>query len=879
MPEPTAMAFGQLLRQRRSDAELTQEELARTTGLSARAISDLERGVNHAPRASTIRLLADALGLAGPARAEFAAIAQGRAPMAGPSAGGVASATRALPRDVASFTGRQAKLQELASAVPGGSSQNGTVSVQVIGGMAGVGKTAFAVHAAHWLALRFPDGQIFLPLHGHTPGQRPVAPADALVSLLQTAGLAAQQIPAGLAARTALWRDRVSGKRLLLVLDDASDSQQVRPLLPAASGSLVLITSRRHLTALEDARAVSLDTLPAGEAATLLARLAGRPGLEPEDPAVAQIARLCGHLPLAIGMLARQLHHHPAWTPADLAADLAAAQDRLGLMTAENLSVAAAFDLSYQDLTGDQRRLFRRLGLHPGSDIDSRAAAALDDTDAATAHRALTALYDQYLLSEPSRGRYRMHDLIREHAHALAGQHDQGDDKGRATSRLLGYYQRAAEAADRRLTRHTRPPTAPAAAPGAPPGSADMPGRAQALAWLRAERANLLACLDHAARSGQYPRVAALTAAMAALLRHDGPWSDAITRHSAAVQAAQRAGDAPAEANARHDLGITERLTGDYPAATRSLTAALGIYRDAGNRLGQANVLNDLGMVRYATDDYQDATAALEEALCLYHDPEDQLGQANARTNLGKVRLESGDYPGTAAALEEALRLYRGLGDRVGQANALTNLGALRRRTGYYAGAAQALGEATGIFRDLGDRLNTGLALGELGSIRSRTGDYPGAADVLQEALDILRSLGNKQGQSFTLGILGGVWRRAGDYPAAARALQDALDSCRSIGDRGSEAELLNETGALHRLRGDLARSVACHQQARQLAVEIESAWDEAHALAGLARCALAAGRRADAQASLEQARDIFRRIGAAEIGEISAELDELSRP
>ena len=199
------------------------------------------------------------------------------------------------------------------------------VGICAIGGMAGIGKTTLAVHAAHRLAGRFPDGQIFLPLHGHTPGQRPVDPADALASLLLAAGVAAQAIPAGVDARAGLWRDFLAGKKVLLVLDDAAGHEQVGPLLPGTAGSLVLITSRRRLAALEDAAVLSLDTLPPGEAAVLLARLAGRPDLGPGDAGVGEITRLCGYLPLAIGMLGRQLAHHPAWTAAGLAADLAAA--------------------------------------------------------------------------------------------------------------------------------------------------------------------------------------------------------------------------------------------------------------------------------------------------------------------------------------------------------------------------------------------------------------------------------------------------------------------------------------------------------------------------------------------------------------------------
>ena len=337
-----------------------------------------------------MRLLAEALQLDETVRAEFEAAARGRVEAS------TAAATRTLPRDIASFTGRR---QELADLVDAAAGAGGVVGIYAIGGMAGIGKTAFAVHAAHRLAERFPGGQIFVPLHGHTAGQQPVAPADAQASLLLTIGVPAGQIPAGMEARMTLWRDRLAGRQLLLVLDDAASSEQVRPLLPGAGGSLVLVTSRRRLTALEDARTISLDTLPPGEAAGLLVRLAARPGLSPADPAVAEITRLCGYLPLAIGMLARQLHHHPAWSPTGRAAELAAAVDRLELLETENVSVAAAFDLSYADLTPDQQRLFRRLGLHPGADIDRYGAAALEGTGLAAARRGLEALYDQYLLT------------------------------------------------------------------------------------------------------------------------------------------------------------------------------------------------------------------------------------------------------------------------------------------------------------------------------------------------------------------------------------------------------------------------------------------------------------------------------------------------
>jgi len=903
--------FGSLLRQLRREARLTQEELAEAAGLSVRAVAYLERGVVTTPQKETVRLLADALGLAGEARAGFEAAARGRA-----MPGGVAAATRTLPRDIASFTGRARELEQLTQAAAG---PGGVVGIHAIGGMAGVGKTAFAVHAAHRLAERFPGGQIFLPLHGHTPGQQPVDPADALASLLLTAGVDPAQIPPGLEARMGLWRDRLAGQQLLLILDDAVGSEQVLPLLPGTGGSLVLVTSRRHLSALDEAAVISLDTLPAAEAAGLLVRLAGRPGLGAGDRGVAEIIRLCGYLPLAIGMVARQLRHHPAWTAAGRAADLAAAAGRVELMATENLSVAAAFDLSYADLTADQQRLFRRVGLHPGPEADGYAAAALDSTDLEAARRGLEALYDQYLLAEPAPGRYRMHDLIREHARALAGRLDPGDDREQATARLLDYYQHAAARAEALITRQARPgPQNPAAADGAVPAA--VPGladREQALAWARAERASLLACLDHVTDIGQHARATALTAGLAGLLRLDGPWAEAITRHHAAIGAARHLGDRLGHANALNDLAAVRRLTGEYPAATRDLEQALGLYRDLGDRLGQANALHDLGAVRRLMCDFPAAAQILEQALGLYRDLGDRLGQANALFDLGLVRLMTGDYPAVARDLEQALSIYRDLGNRDGQAAAVSILGDVRRMTGDYPAATRDLEQALGIFRDLGDRLGQANALNNLGAVRFTTGDYPAAAQILEQALGIYRDLGNRLGQANALGNLGilrqltgdypaavqaleqdlglyrdlghrlgqahallnlGIVRRlTGDYPAAAQALEQALGLYRDLGSRHGEANALNEMGTLHRVSGEPARAEGCHRQALDLARAVASAWDEAHALAGLGRCALAAGHATQAAAFLRQALEIFQRIGAAEAADVSRELAALT--
>ena len=770
-----ALSFAGLLRQLRDGAGLTQEELAEAARLSARSVSDLERGVN---------LTAAARGRV-PA-GQVLAVGEGAA---------AAAATRTLPRDIASFTGRAAELAQLAGAVTAAAAGGGVVGIHAIGGMAGIGKTAFAVHAAHRLAEQFPDGQFFLPLHAHTPGQRPVDPADALASLLLTAGAGAQQIPPGLAARAGRWRDFLAGKKVLLLLDDAASHEQVTPLLPGTGGSVVLITSRRHLTALADAAAISLDTLAPGEAAALLGRLAGRPDLGSGAGPAAEITRLCGYLPLAIGMLARQLHHHPAWTAADLAADLAAAAARLELMRAENLSVAAAFDLSYQDLTEGQQRLFRRLGVHPGPDIDAYAAAALDGTDLAAARRHLDGLYDHYLLAEPARGRYRLHDLLAEHARALAFAGDPADADA-AAGRLLDYYAHTAAAAGRHIaTRNTvmvRPP------PGEPPAVAPQVSTAsRASAWLDAEWANLHAAAAYAAASGRPGHAIAIPAAISGFLFARGHWDQSASLHRAALAAAGQAGDRAGQGGALNELGILQRMTGGYPAAAASMTRALAIFRDIGHRLGQAMATGNLGFVQTLMGDYPAASTSLEQALGMFRSLGDRHGQAMAFLNLGEVQLRMGDYPAATASCQQALDMFGDLGHRLGQAGATGNLGLVQARTGDYPAATATLTKVLGMFRELGDRDSQAETLNNLGEVLSRSADRQQARDYHALGLAIAGEISAPLEEARALEGLGHCLLQDGNRGGAAAHWQQALTIYQRIGapDARRIAETLRQHG------------------------------------------------------------------------------------
>jgi tetratricopeptide (TPR) repeat protein/transcriptional regulator with XRE-family HTH domain len=818
--EQAGVGFGGLLRQLRADAGLTQDELAQAARVSQRAVSDLERGINRTARKDTAVLLAGALGLDGRSRDLFVAAARGRGPAEDVLAAGqgtapgafAAAAIRALPRDIAGFTGRQAELARVMESIEVLAADGGLVGIHAIDGMAGIGKTTFAVHAAHRLAAGFPDGQFFLPLHAHTAGQRPVDPADALASLLLTAGVPAALIPPGLEARAGRWRDQVAGKKILLLLDDTAGHEQVRPLLPGTAGSLVLVTSRRRLAALDDATVISLDTLSRGEAAALLVRLAARPGLSAGDAAVGEVARLCGYLPLAIGMIASQLRHHPAWTAAELAADLAAARDRLGLMRAENVSVGAAFDLSYQDLTAGQQRLFRRLGLIPGPGFDAYAAAALDGASLGAARRGLGELYDQHLLAEPAPGRYQLHDLLREHARALAADNDPTESDA-AVGRLLDYYLHTAQAAGRHFASPASTYRRPL--PGHPPAQPpDVSALGQATAWLDAERANLHAAADYAAARGRSRYAVAIPAAMSGFLAVRGHWDQSAALHQTALAATRQARDRLGEADTLGTLGALQTDTGDYLAAAASLPQVLALYREAGDQRGQAYTLDQLGFLRVLTGDYPAAAASHQQALELFEDLGDLPGQAWALTSLGLLQQLTEDHPAAAASLQRALALFGDLGDLHGQAQTLNALGVVQQETGDHAAAAASQQQALALFRDLGHRLGQAWTLNDLGLVQQQTGDYPAAAASHQQALARFEDLGNLLGQAEALNRLGELSLRTSATGQARDQHTQALAIARDISAAPEEARALEGLGNSHLQEGNLSQAAANLQQA-----------------------------------------------------------------
>ncbi|MGY4981691.1 tetratricopeptide repeat protein [Streptomyces sp. 900105755] len=786
--------------------------------------------------------------------------------------------THSLRRDVPSFTGRDTELQHLLGAGRPGH----IITIYTIDGMPGVGKTALATRAAHLLAGRFPDGQHFVDLRAHAPGGTPAEPADVLADLLTGFGIDPQALPPTLEGRSALWRDRLNGRAVLLVLDDAANHTQIEPLLPASPTCLTLITSRKRLIALDGAESIELDTLPPRRAAELFTRLAHRTPAAAEAEAITEAVALCGHLPLAVVLLAGRLMHHRRWTIEDFLADFFAARDRLGELSAESRAVATAFYLSYRDLPAERQRVFRLLSLHPGADLDSYAAAALTGMPRSQVRTHLEGLFTDHLLDEVALGRYRLHDLLREYARTLTTREDPVSQREEAVDRLHNYYLETAQTADRQLAltpRAQRPPTTP--------GPFDTPplrSRSAALTWMREERANLLSCLDHATSHSRTAVVVGLTSALAAFMIQEGPWPQAAELHERAVQQALAAGDRAGEACSLHDLGVVRYRTGDYPTATTLLRRSLGLYEELEDHMGQANALSDLGTARRLIGDFPAAIDSYQRSLILYQDLDDQLGMANALNGLGDVARLTADYQNAADLYQRSVACFEGLGQHRAHAYALNWLGDVRLMTGDEGTAAALHQQSLALFKEFGDRLGQANALWSLGRERALTGDYPAAVTRYEEALDLFKELGNEQGQVYTLNVLGDVRLATGEYPAAEALFLHSLALCERLGNRHGHAAALQGLAEVQLATGHLAEATDLHQRALVRFRELGDRVGEANALWGLGQTKHHNGEYPQATDYYEQARLIWADLGDRQgeskvLSSLGALLAETSTP
>ncbi|WP_052434739.1 AfsR/SARP family transcriptional regulator [Streptacidiphilus melanogenes] len=758
--------------------------------------------------------------------------------------GGLPGATRA-------FTGRAqelAWLQELGDRAPRGSSA-GMALVATIDGMGGVGKSALAVHAARRLRPHFPDGALFVDLHAHTPGVEPLTAHDALDRLLRALSVPAQLIPRDTQARAAAFHDRVAGSRTLMVLDNAASSAEIRPLLPAEPGSLVLVTSRRRLAGLDDAHQRTLEPLPAADADGLIRTVAGTGRIPEDSSAAAELAELCGSMPLALRIAASRLRRHRSLRVEDVVAELRDERSRLSGLHEDGDAVEAVFASSYAALPEPEQQLFRLLGLVPGPDFDAAAVAWLLGCDRRTAAYRLEALLDHSLLQEPIVGRYRFHDLVRlfarDGARSPARSAPAEAEVEPARRRLVDYYLHAAGAANDLISRRSlpAPPIAPAPAPlpAAEPGDLES-----ALTWLRADWPNLWACAAAPETVRSRPdALAVFSPVLGTFMEREGHWAQALVLHDRALADARARGDVAAEGAALLELGRIRLMTSEVATACALHEQALRCHRSLGDRLGEAEALWEQGRARHMDNKHAAAAALHREALALYRELGNGRGEANATWALGRALRMQDDADGANAMAERALTLYRRLGDRLGTTNALWDLGRLAEGRGEFAASARLLEQALDAYRVLGSRVGEANALHSLGRLQRRLEEWDAAVDNLEASLRIFEELRQIHGTTLAshdlalvrwsqgelteatrlLTLVSDTYRTHAEPVGAARSLHELGQVLRATQDYAGSARALAEALAYYRDLGNTERTAAVLHHARTFAAEAAAAF------------------------------------------------------
>lgn len=628
-----------------------------------------------------------------------------------------------LPMDIPEFTGRQLELDRLnALAETAGSTT--TPLVVTITGMAGVGKTRLAIRAAHLLAAgRFEDVQLWADLRGFHPEQPPASPASVLENFLRLLGIVAHQLPEGLEARAALYRDRLTGRRALIVLDDAASEDQIAPLLPGMPGCLVLITSRHRLTGLDGTQAFPLETFYPNESLLLLGRHAGQERVRAEQNAARQLAELCGHLPLAVAVTGRYLRSRPALSLTELATRLTSDEQRLADLSPHARSVQAVFDLSYRALSDRHRRLFRLLTTHPGERFAAPSVAALTSMAEPEAQVVLDDLLDEHLLHQTARARYAMHDLVRHHMSRKTRCEDTDQDRATALENLGRHYLERARHATLLVhpTEHRRVTT--------PTGPGPWHTPTEAVAWVDEEYDNLAATVRRLAEApGAGPALATeLVAALYRPLANRGHSYDRIALNELAARVAHRSGDRRAEAQLLEDLGTLCSQIGRTSEAVGHSHRALAIWTELGERGGQRGCLTDLGNCCRQQGDHDKAVTYLQQALAISIESEDKLGEASVRNFLGLTYQGTGEFDVATEHLERSATIYQEVGSQLGAAIALANQGWALQRSGRPQTAIKYHRQSLEIFRELEDRYNEaeqhwgiGQAMHQLGNPAAR---------------------------------------------------------------------------------------------------------------------------------------------------------------
>jgi DNA-binding SARP family transcriptional activator/Tfp pilus assembly protein PilF len=735
---------------------------------------------------------------------------------------------RELPGDVAGFTGRAAELAQLDQFLlspPGLARQaNGTAAViSAVSGTAGVGKTALAVHWAHHAADRFPDGQLYVNLRGYDPDQ-PVPATDALAGFLRSLGVPGENIPPDETGRASRFRSILAEKRTLVVLDNASTVEQVRPLLPGHADCAVVVTSRDSLAGLvarDGAKRLDLDLLPLADAVALLRDLIGTRADAARSSAV-MLAEQCVRLPLALRVAAELAATRPDIPLAILVSELADQQQRLDLLEVggdPRTMVRAVFSWSFDHLGTDTARVFRLVSLHPGPDFAAHAVAALTHSTVDQARNEMDTLIRAHLIQPTTPNRYGMHDLLRAYAREQAAAEDPDGSGRQARTRLFDYYLSAAAAAMDILypaEAHRRPliPRSDAALPA-------MPEPADARAWLDSERANLVAVVVHCAEHGWPAHATSMAGTLFRYLMNGSHLAEAQVIYSNALQAARWSGDPAAEAEALKGLGSIAGSKGQSRDALAHFQAALERYQHCRDRAGQARVLHNLGFAEVQLHNLRSAAGYFRQAIAASEDAGDNLGAARTLTSLANIEADLGSHDQAARHLEHALLVLRDAGDQLGEAEALSRIGDLNLRRGQLAQAADSYGHALATYRHIQYPVGIADGLCNLGEVSLRQGEYQQAISYLQQALALYHKAGYQQGEIFTLRRLAAALLGNGQPTAARAELAAALRLAAETGDTYEQASVHCDLAESHNSAGEDGPARHHWQQALALYPEL----------------------------------------------------------
>ncbi|MFE7622166.1 tetratricopeptide repeat protein [Streptomyces sp. NPDC057509] len=764
-----------------------------------------------------------------------------------------------LPRDTRDFTGRTRELALLREGLAG--ADDYALPLTVLHGMPGIGKTALAVHAAHRLADAYPDGQLYVDLHGFS-GRRPFDPAEALALLLHAAGAGAA-IPATLDERAAKWREWTACHRVLVVLDNARDAAQVRSLLPGSAGCMAIVTSRNRLSALDGATSLLVDALPAREAAALFTRVAGTARTARDPEALRLLVEACGRHPLATTLLAGRFRHREIWDLRHLLDRLAQSSDPLDELDEEVF--VSAFRFSYAELAPGTRRLLRLLALHPGPDITAAAAAALAGDQsgprpgggAGGARRSIEELLDCHLLTEPALGRYQLHDLTRAFALRMSTATDSQNARGAAVGRLLGYYLTSAHRAHR-LThprRRTLEPEHPSVY------AAEFDDDAQATVWLNAERANLLAAARTAAAEGT-EHAPLFPHALAPSLRIWGSWAVTNELYGAAVEALRPRGNPVLLAQTLVEAADVLAQTG--PGEALSCAAeALTLFQGLNDLAGCADSSFQASRAHLGAGHTGPALHMVDRALALYRGLGDVYGEADCLNVEGAALYYEGRYDEALARARVTLRIHEGTGDLLGQIRAHNNIGEIHQLQGRIEQARDHL-ERSRILAHLHSGAQELAILDtNMGAVHQAMGDTQQALAGFRRALESHRARGDALGEANALISMGAALTANGDSEEALLHFTWAEQVARRIGSAYERTRALLGVADIHRSTGRPEAALEVYGQALALAEHTGARPAAARALAGLARAALSTRRDRLALEYAGRAEEVYRSLGA----------------